>query len=1013
MFLRKWFLSGLLSAASLFSINGNDSLNKDLVFHFDFKDGNGKPEMSDTTEKFKCISQNGKLLVQRGALRIAPGAKIYIPSEKMPDISKQLTISAWILKRSTPDVCPILFKGVHSDPIQFTFGIGWRYPEFCYKNTFNQYGWKGVYVKGDFGLRISYANPQWIVPGAAFIESSGFWRHVSAVFNEGKVELYIDGKLVAQGASERPEYLKANDLPFWIGAERLLNETENYRVADMLINDLRLYSKAVSNEDVQMIYETEKIKYPQGSQIPAGENHLNALAPCLEYYDKDYDPQFTKKLKITAEYEKKLLPVVKECNIASSSLKTGNGQIDFVVNGKPEFPMAFFPVLIYPDGKPRHEEASAAMRDFAAAGVDMTTCITMSDFFWIDEGKYEWKKQDDIFRRAINANPRAKLIIWLSIMDAPKWFIQKYPEEMEKWDAGGGEMRMTNNAPLGSDKWHQVCIQMIKDLVAHVEKSDYAGHVCAYLSGGGMSGEWYWPGGQSGVTGYSIATKRSFQNWLKTKYKNDVSELQKAWKHTDVTFENASVPSPAEREKCEMFLFRDIQSARNVFDYREYMTDRTVMGITETCRTIKETSGFKKLTFVYCGYPFDIALKKIFNNGILSISRVFESPYVDVIATPIDYSKRRGGQPGLSVNPFNGSALLHGKLLWQEDDLRTHFYPKIESGRTADLAETLTVMERCFGLALTQNAGFWFFPFDNAWFHQEDMMRKAADIKNAGEKSLDKNKASIAQVAIVFDCQSVYYQAQFPNMKFFKDLSWEVYQNASMMGAPFDVYLSDDLANPKMADYKLYIFVNMFYADKAKREFISAKIRKNNSVSVWCYAPGFIDENGFSIEGMEKLTGIKFEVENIEKTMGLQLADKKSDISKYAQAFSIYKVGPVFSCSGEGVNIIGTANGKGALAVKDFGHWRSVYSLMPLTKELLMGLCDYAGIHVYSRSFDILTANKSYIMLHTSTAGEKIIKLPNVSAVTEILTGNQINKKTDKIVETLPAKSTRIYEIKE
>jgi uncharacterized cupin superfamily protein len=86
-----------------------------------------------------------------------------------------------------------------------------------------------------------------------------------------------------------------------------------------------------------------------------------------------------------------------------------------------------------------------------------------------------------------------------------------------------------------------------------------------------------------------------------------------------------------------------------------------------------------------------------------------------------------------------------------------------------------------------------------------------------------------------------------------------------------------------------------------------------------------------------------------------------------------------------------------------------VYSEIPLTSELLQGLCDYAGVHIYSRSFDVLYANKSYVALYTSTAGEKTITLPEKAEVTEVLSNKVIARDAKNFSEKLEAGEERLY----
>ena len=86
------------------------------------------------------------MLVEHGALRLAPGAQISIPSQPgIPDMKKQLTVCAWIAK-SLNDITPILLKGMHPQPIHFLFTARGPYPGLCYKH--DRGGWKGLYVAG-------------------------------------------------------------------------------------------------------------------------------------------------------------------------------------------------------------------------------------------------------------------------------------------------------------------------------------------------------------------------------------------------------------------------------------------------------------------------------------------------------------------------------------------------------------------------------------------------------------------------------------------------------------------------------------------------------------------------------------------------------------------------------------------------------------------------------------------------------------------------------------------------
>jgi hypothetical protein len=50
--------------------------------------------------RFQRISESADFQVVSQALRIAPCARISIPSKGMPDLSRELTVTEWILKSS-------------------------------------------------------------------------------------------------------------------------------------------------------------------------------------------------------------------------------------------------------------------------------------------------------------------------------------------------------------------------------------------------------------------------------------------------------------------------------------------------------------------------------------------------------------------------------------------------------------------------------------------------------------------------------------------------------------------------------------------------------------------------------------------------------------------------------------------------------------------------------------------------------------------------------------------------
>ncbi len=1015
--MKRLFLTVILGMLAIFSVSAAD-----LVFHFDFKDAAKEETVTDLTGKVKCYSKPKIFVVQENALRLDDFSQFYIPSKSLPKLTDKFTFNIWLVKCRSNEVGPLFFKGLHPAHIQFLIAVTHLYPEFVYKNEDAKDYWKGIELSGTAGSGIlEYRDPKCMINNAKPEITPGIWKMLTVVFDCGSISLYLDGKLVLSRKSAMPESLEACDFPLYLGAERIPNSTLNYQTANMLVNDWRLYNGSLDAAEIEKLYQEERSKYSKIVMADPGSFYPK----CDTYIRKSiegYDPDFQNKLPLTAEYEKNLpTPPPAGKGNTTSKVQTVNGCMGLFINNKEFFPMMYASSTEAQSVHAPRNPANFGIRDFAAADIPLfgAGVHTWRDMVLVWKGRkdYDFSSFDKAIREALAANPAGKLQVAF-FPEGIAWFQRKHNRELERCYAGNtsnSKLRILYQAPFGSDVWVECSSELLGDLVRYIEAQDYADRIYDYKLFCGGGGEWYWPGCFMGATsGYSEATRDSFREWLRKKYGSD-DALQKAWNQPSVALDTAVVPSPEFRYAAECFNFRDQLKAHPVIDFREYMGDRTYEEILKNTKAMKEGCNNKKTVTIYYGYALyfaDSRNQTQFVSGVNMLGKVLRLPTVDNIATPIDYRKRLPGEPGANYNPFNGSALLHNKLIWQENDLRTHLYPKNEYGRTNNLEETCTVIRRGFGQALTHGMGIWWLAMpSNYAYHQEGIMREIKKIAEVSQKTLKRDRSSIAEVALIFDERSTLYSA-FRNNSFLDNHIWQLYLNALKMGAPIDTYLLEDITNPRMRDYKLYIFMNTYYTDAKIRNEIADKVRKNNSVAVWCYAPGFITGNGFDEKTMRELTGFTLHHEMKENPLKLEITDKQHPLTRYAANMETYNVGPVIWSDDPDAQVLGKAGGKVALAVKKFKDWTSVYTLMPLNKELLGGLCEFAGVHRFNKDYDILTANKSYLMLHASSAGDKTIQLQVPSTVTEVFTGQIMGENVKSFTDkNVPAQATRIYQI--
>ena len=77
--------------------------------------------------------------------------------------------------------------------------------------------------------------------------------------------------------------------------------------------------------------------------------------------------------------------------------------------------------------------------------------------------------------------------------------------------------------------------------------------------------------------------------------------------------------------------------------------------------------------------------------------------------------------------------------------------------------------------------------------------------------------------------------------------------------------------------------------------------------------------------------------------------------------------------------------------------------------NVLRSIAEYAGVHIYSYSDDVLYADRNFICIHTVKPGEKRIFLPRKADVYDEISGNLIAKETKEFTDKLEAGETKLY----
>ena len=154
-----------------------------------------------------------------------------------------------------------------------------------------------------------------------------------------------------------------------------------------------------------------------------------------------------------------------------------NGIPRIEVDGKVRYGMAMMPSPYVGD-----DDATFSCRDFSAIGVRFFSNIWWGlsplNKWWLGEGVYDYDYFDRRMRAMIKAAPEGWVFPRIK-MDPPPWWRKDHPEEF-----------YVNQVRPESAAWRELRTRMLKDVVTHVENSDYAAHVIGYHIGALSGTEW-------------------------------------------------------------------------------------------------------------------------------------------------------------------------------------------------------------------------------------------------------------------------------------------------------------------------------------------------------------------------------------------------------------------------------------------------------------------------------------------------------------------------------------------
>ncbi|MBQ8685723.1 MAG: hypothetical protein IJ514_06110 [Clostridia bacterium] len=660
---------------------------------------------------------------------------------------------------------------------------------------------------------------------------------------------------------------------------------------------------------------------------------------------------------------------------------------------------------------------------------------------------------DEEARALLRAIPDAYIIPRIGLHPTNEW-IQSNPDECVRYSDGSSpsvylftesyEAQLPAHYSLCSQKWREDAGKALEETWKLLMQLPYADRIVGcFLAAGGTS-EWYYllstlNDENKTVLDHSPAFKREFSEYLTEKYGAD-ENLQRHWKNANATLREPNVPDydkhyylhevdracaiptfkprlhtnsplPTPPQNGTNFgAFVDLDKNPDVYDFYRAWNIGTANSILHFAKIIKSLTP-DKLVGAFYGSQGCTQFARAGSCG--GTVNVLHSDCVDFLAAPGVYENMLAGGC-VGQREVQDSFTLHNKIYIVEEDRRTHKENRFWKARAQiyDVTDSINVLKRDFGRTLCEDVQAWWFDqliggerykFPEAYelFAKQQKIAKEA-------YTLDRKKQS--EIALIFDeesMQAVSFQTTRDGVELFRNYE------LARIGAPVDQYYHNDLSNPDMPDYKLYVFMNVFLLTEREREEIKAKLAKNHATAVWLYAPALLDPlatEKISTAHVEALTGIKTALINDkfdavfrwngDKHAISERLDKRALYGNFdrrrtmmllssndpIQHWDVYLYPLVYSDDPTAQNLAYfLTSGYPAVSVKDTGAFTSVlYGSKFIKSDVVREIARFAGCHLWCEEDEVLYANNNYVTFHASSTGKKRLRFPRALSPYEV-----------------------------
>ncbi len=600
-----------------------------------------------------------------------------------------------------------------------------------------------------------------------------------------------------------------------------------------------------------------------------------------------------------------------------AEIRQVNGYPALYIDGKRTAPL-MYALHDHPMGVPRSEFGRKNIPHFYKVGINIISVCSSIERDWKEDGGYDASHPIDCIKAVKELHPKAKLHFRLNLTP-PYWWMRKYPEELVKYygiasvDTGRGrsptEKDKTNEirASFVSERWIRDVKKVLKQFCQALKNSGLSEEVVSVQLAYGAYGEWHFYGkyyGDGAFEGdYSQSMLRFFRKYLKKKYKME-ENLRKAWGE-NVTFETAQLATPSMRHALqENNAYRYPERSMRAIDSLKCLQLGAPYAISKFAKQLKQEWGEGLLVGAFYGYYFGCG--DVFSR-MLEPHLLLNDKNIDFLAAPNAYTANKFSGNTAFLRYCAESVRLNGKLFLNEMDQGYKAFYNYRGKGNVYLCENNeeynSLMKRNVLENVLRGMGAWYFdhnhpedfykPVKIGYWDDPERLAAIKEVREFTEKipEIRPNYTSCADVLLVFDTESVYYQGLYEGAQDKHNTynQFDFWDAIAKSGVAYDTIWLYDLLKCDITKYKCVLFVSCDAMCKKEYAYIRKTVMGGGRTVAFIGNNGYIVDNKTALSNMSALYGYAFKgghyEEQRENYRIVALSEYRYESSFYRELF--------------------------------------------------------------------------------------------------------------------------------